>query len=472
MQRPQVTLAVLVFIAFCVILAPPTALGQPPHVDMDRLVSEIEAVLEREAIPGAAVVVISGGRAAMVRGFGTDGRGRPVTTRTGFRLGSMSKAFTALAVMRLVDKGSLDLDAPVRRRLPEFRLADPTAADAITLRHLLTHTSGIPARAPRASAGASLAGHVAALSSVRPVAAPGKQHVYASPNYLVAARLAEAVAGRPFEEILAAEVFRPLGIGHSRDAQESRLARGHRYWGVWPVPSGLATEPGRLATAGVIASAEDMAAFLLFQLGDGRRAGQRLVSAASMELMHRGQARGEGHSYAFGWREGRIAGTRAVHHGGILPDFRGKMVLLPDLDAAVAVLTNVSSGLPLPAQPISHRLADAIAAHLAGEPFRAPAPSERMVRAGVWTGLALILVAQVTTLWRLARRRDAGRRPRLAAAIEAGWILAVVFGLPVALGLTWPAIGTEMPDGVLWLSAMLVAGIGASALRWGKSFRR
>jgi hypothetical protein len=88
-----------------------------------------------------------------------------------------------------------------------------------------------------------------------------------------------------------------------------------------------------------------------------------------MAGMHRGTALGDGFRYAKGWREGRIGPARALHHGGILPDFRGKMILLPDPGAAVVVLTNASTLMPLPAQPTSHRLADEIAAYLAGKPL-------------------------------------------------------------------------------------------------------
>src|SRR5690606_38535877 len=100
-------------------------------------------------VPGAAVAVVRGGRTVHVRGFGEATPGVPVTPQTAFQLASVSKSFTALAVMQLVEDGKVDLDAPVRAYLPWFRLADEGAAAAVTVRHLLSHTSGLSTRSGR-----------------------------------------------------------------------------------------------------------------------------------------------------------------------------------------------------------------------------------------------------------------------------------------------------------------------------------
>ena len=103
--------------------------------------------MQRSGMPGFAVAVVSGDRVVHVRGFGDAAGGRRVTPQTPFVLGSTAKSFTALATMQLVDAGRLQLDAPVRRYVPEFRLADRRAADRITVRHVLQQTSGLPATA-------------------------------------------------------------------------------------------------------------------------------------------------------------------------------------------------------------------------------------------------------------------------------------------------------------------------------------
>jgi CubicO group peptidase (beta-lactamase class C family) len=390
-----------------------------PRPDPAAISAHVRAALARDRVPGAAVAVIWQGDVLLLQGFGLDGDGKPVTPQTGFRLGSMSKAFTALAVLRAVEAGRLSLDAPVRSVLPGFTLADPAAAARITLRHLLAQTSGLPRTAPRAAVDAPLEAHVAALSDVEPAALPGGRHIYSSPNYLVAARMLEVAEGRPFADILRATVLAPLGLTDTLvTAARGHLAPGHRYWFGFPFPAHLPEEPGRLATAGLIASAADMARFLRFQLGDGSWEGQRLLSPAAMAGMHRGTALGDGFRYAMGWREGRIGPARALHHGGILPDFRGKMILLPDPGAAVVVLTNASTLMPLPVQPTSHVLADEIAAYLAGKPLASGTLSFGTVVLAVWAGLALLLAGQARSLWSRLSERTGARRRRAGPVLD------------------------------------------------------
>lgn len=452
------------------------ALGQgrlPEKPDPTAIAAHMREALARDRVPGAAVAVIWGNEVILLNGFGMDGDSQPVTPHTGFRLGSMSKAFTGLAVMRAVEAGVLSLDATVQSVLPDFTLADPGTAAQITLRQLLAQTSGIPRTAPRAAVDAPLVAHVAALARAEPAARPGGRHIYASPNYLVAARMLEVVEGRPFAEILQDAVLAPLGLTDTLvTAADGHLARGHRYWFGFPFAADLPEEPGRLATASLISSAADMARFLRFQLGDGSWDGQRLLSPAAMAEMHRGTAQGDGFRYAMGWREGRIGPARALHHGGILPDFRGKMILLPDLDAAVVVLTNASTLMPLPAQPTSHVLADEIAAYLAGEPLASRTLSFGTVVFAIWAGLALLLASQLRSLWSRpgdtvgARRRLSG--PILDLAVAAG--LAV--GLPLLTGLSWPDLWTGSPDLVIWTGAMVCLGSGIGCLELWRFFSR
>jgi CubicO group peptidase (beta-lactamase class C family) len=454
----------------------PAAAETPPQPDAAAISAHVRAALARDRVPGAAVAVIWQGEVILLEGFGLDGDGRPVTPQTGFRLGSMSKAFTALAVMRAVEAGSLSLDAPVQSVLSDFTLADPAAAARITLRQLLAHTSGIPGTAPRAAVDAPLAAHVDALAEVRPTAAAGARHIYSSPNYLVAARMLEVAEGRPFAESMLAFVLDPLGLTDTLvTAKDGSLAPGHRYWFGFPFPAHLPEEPGRLATASLVSSANDMARFLRFQLSDGSWEGERLLSPAAMAEMHRGTANGDGFRYAMGWRDGWIGKTRALHHGGILPDFRGKMMILPELGAAVVVLTNASTLMPLPTSPTSHLLADAIAAYLTGEPLASDTFSFGGVVLVVWAGLALMLANQARALW-----------PRPNTGINAGQSLwgpfvnltiavVLVAGPPVLIGLSWRDLWTGSPDLVIWTGAMALAAAGAGVLglwRFGSEMYR
>jgi CubicO group peptidase (beta-lactamase class C family) len=137
--------------------------------------------------PGGGLVIVSRGRVVHARGFGiATPQGRPATPGTPFILGSLSKSFTALAVMQLVDSGRIELDAPVQRYLPTFRLRDGRASAAITVRQLLNHTSGIPTPAGMllvaASTAATRAEQMRLLRGVRLVAEPGRAFEFRMPT--------------------------------------------------------------------------------------------------------------------------------------------------------------------------------------------------------------------------------------------------------------------------------------------------
>ncbi len=169
------------------------------------------------AAPGMAKVATRGDAVIMSKGEGRDANGAPITADTPMRVASLSKSFTAAAVLTLVDEGRIVLDRPVIAYLPEFRMADARAA-AITVRQLLNQTSGLSDRTVDIGAtqrAADLAGYVAALRPGRLAATPGTQWAYCNVNYDVAARLVEVVDGRPFREAMRERVFNPLGMVNS-----------------------------------------------------------------------------------------------------------------------------------------------------------------------------------------------------------------------------------------------------------------
>ena len=137
----------LLTVAVCMVPATPSYADPPPGASPDFVA--IDAYLTREMrdlhIPGLALGIVHNGEIAHLRGFGVaDSSGLVVTPQTPFILASASKSFTALAIMQLVEEGKVDLDAPVATYLPSFSVGDDSASGAITVRHLLNHTSGLP----------------------------------------------------------------------------------------------------------------------------------------------------------------------------------------------------------------------------------------------------------------------------------------------------------------------------------------
>ena len=416
--------------------------------------------MQRNRIPGAAVAIVSNGSVIYAKGFGTGGSGAPVTERTGFVLGSMSKSFTALAIMQLVERNLIQLDAPVQHYLPWFRVADAAESARITVRQLLHHTSGIPTSAPRASGTSpTLTDQVRALAGVALNNAPGALHQYSSPNYQVLGAVVEAVSQQSFASYVQSSIFAPLDMKDSYVDQAvaldrehpGRLSSGHVYTFGFPLARTLPHEASRLPTAALISSAADMGQFLVAQL---RTDSTKILSSAGLAKMHTGGAASEGFSYAFGWRDGRVAGEPAVHHGGIVPNFRGKMVMFPERRLGVVVLTNVSSAIPWPIAPTSHVMADEIAAALIGKPQPDPSEKHRWLFGVIGAVMCLIIINQLRGLLRIYWGRNngySGRRVGFSALADLAFVAAVAFVIPGLAGLSWSQLLSWAPDIAGWL---------------------
>ena len=255
----------------------------------ERVDAYLRRGLETLRTPGLAVAVVEGGALAVSQGYGWADReaGVPMTDATPVALGSTTKGLTALAVLQLVEAGRVDLDAPVTRYLPAFRVADARGA-AITLRHLLSHQAGLPGGAvlDGAQDDAALARRVAALRDVALLAAPGEGYEYANDGYAVAGLVVQEVAGRPYERVVEEGLFAPLGMARStfdpaRAAAEG-LAQGYtkRRGEVGPTP----TAPSRgTAPAGMaFSTARDAGRYLLALLSGGALGGARVASAAAV----------------------------------------------------------------------------------------------------------------------------------------------------------------------------------------------
>ncbi len=437
--------------------------------------------MQRNRIPGVAIAIVSDDSVIYARGFGTDGFDAPVTERTGFVLGSMSKSFTALAVMQLVERNLIQLDAPAQQYLPWFRTADADASAHITVRHLLLQTSGIPTNAARATgASRTLTDQVRALANVTLHNAPGAVHEYSSPNYLVLGAIIEAVTQQTFGAYVQASIFTPLGMRDSyvdqniaiQNHNPGRLSSGHVYTFGFPLARTLPNEGSRLPTAALISSAADLGRFLVAQM---RTDSNELLSPAGLVQMHTGGAPSNGFSYAFGWRDGTIAGVHAIHHGGIVPNFRGKMVMFPDRHLGVVVLTNVSSAIPWPIAPTSHVMADDIAAALVGVALPVPSDKHRWLFAAISAGMLLITLLQVRGLLLIFRdRRESKRvvRALIASFVDLAFVAAVVFAIPRFALLSWGEILAAAPDVAWWLiiaCALGLAKIGVRHSSWPRS---
>ncbi|MEZ4864902.1 MAG: serine hydrolase domain-containing protein [Caldilineaceae bacterium] len=417
------------------------ALGLPPVATINSFITQQMAA---QRVPGLALAIVQGDEILYVQGYGAARASEPVTAQTQFLLASLSKSFTAVAVLQLVEAGKLDLDAPVQRYLPSFGLADPAAAASITVRQLLNQVSGLAdAGFPemRLPAPASLAERITTLRTAQTVSAPRSAYHYFNVNYQILARLVEVVSDQPFSTYLQREIFTPLQMEHtvnlitSADLAQrpAALAQGHLLAFGLPLPSG--EENGFLGgSGGVVSTAEDMAHYLVMQNNGGSFQGAQLLSPRSVALLHTPPATIDS-PYAMGWWTATTAdGTSYLEHNGVLSTFYAEMVLLPQTGQSFVLLYNIHS--------------------LAQDVFGVPAIKAGLIdlltnrpvaTGGFNVSLWSIVIALITLLSVALEVRGLVRLPRWRqqAAIRPTWrlLLGVLWSLmPVAFVLAMPAI--------------------------------
>src|SRR5215216_1826703 len=287
----------------------------PSTPDFAAIDDYIEGKMRELRIPGLALGIVQGDQIVHLKGFGVAGPdGRPVTSQTPFPIGKLSKTFTALAVMQLVDVGKLDLDAPVQRYLPWFRVADEAASAQITIRHLLYHTSGLPTSAGMEYALKgddrvdALEQRIRALRSVQLSQPVGQAYEYSNAGYMVLGLLVQEISGQLYEAYMHQHIYAPLEMRQTFtdwiEARAHGASSGHRYWFGMPLPAQLATDRAILpAGAHTSASAEDVAHFLIAQLGGGRFGDGAILSAEGIAKMQRpALPRADGPGFwAMGW---------------------------------------------------------------------------------------------------------------------------------------------------------------------------
>jgi CubicO group peptidase (beta-lactamase class C family) len=250
-----------------------------PLLDVATIERFITEQMLVQRVPGLAVAITQGDQVLYLQGYGTAGGDQPMTPQTQVFIASVSKSFTALAVMQLVEAGQIELDAPVQTYLPEFTLAEPAVAAQITIRQLLNHTSGLADSGFRQISSlqsTTIEQQIEQLRAAEPVATPGAEFHYFEPNYQVLAQVVEVVSGEPFSDYLQAHIFAPLQMAYTFNAMTAteakqradRLAQG--YLVAYGIPIAANELTGYMGgSSGVISTAEDMANYLISRIRMG-----------------------------------------------------------------------------------------------------------------------------------------------------------------------------------------------------------
>ena len=339
----------------------PGALAQDINTrEIDQFVA---AQMKRFDIPGVGLAIVKDGKIAYAKGYGVRDlkTNTPVNADTLFAIGSSSKSFTALGVMQQVDAGKLNLDAPINTYLPNLKFSDAARGAKVTLRSLLSMTSGLPRSDSSWAFDDTINTRAKMLETIADIGFtddPGKVFQYCNQNFVAAGAALEAVTGQSWEAYTKINIFTPLGMTRSffefSDAvKDGNYAAGNgvRLNGVQGVPAF-----DRLVIAGpagsIHSSANEMARYVTFQLGRGDLGGKRIVSAKQLEAMHTQQIGidedvgipGVAFSgYGFGWFTGEYRGIKIVEHGGNINGFTANMQLIPAKGLGIVLLTNMDS---------------------------------------------------------------------------------------------------------------------------------
>jgi CubicO group peptidase (beta-lactamase class C family) len=344
-----------------------------PVAGLDQFVSD---QLRKWKVPGVAIAAVQNGQVIYSHGFGVrDVKGNfPVTTKTIFPIGSISKSFTSLSMGMLNDEGKLEWDTSVRQYLPEFQMYDPVASERMTPRDLISHRVGM--------AGHDLVWYSSDFSRedlVRRLRFLQSDHDFRSGyhynNLLVmtAGYLVGRVAGTTWEDFVREHIFEPLQMTHSSFSVDQMkksddFAHPYRKDDRTGLVSEIPFHPlSNIGPAGSINSnIEDMARYAIFQLGAGKIGDRQLVSDANLKLNHTAQvpmpdgSRPEEigpRSYAMGWVISSYRGHPLWWHNGGIDGFYALLSLLPDQSFGVVVLTNLLGDDPLP-EIVSYRVYD------------------------------------------------------------------------------------------------------------------
>ncbi len=400
-------------LASCRLAVPPAAPAELPGV-AGHVAPFVERQLREQRIPGAAIAVLdwsTGGERRWQQGFGAwrPAAGGAATVRMPadavFRAASISKLFTATAAMVLVERGVLDLDAPVTRYLPEFAPANPFGG-VVTLRHLLGHRAGIVREPPVghyfATDEPSLAATVASLDATALVHAPGSAFKYSNPGIGVVGEVVARVTGRPFERAVHELVLDPLGLHDSDFAPRADLLARQARGVMWTYDGRDVPCPefafGYAPAANLRTTAADLVTFARSWFPG---AGARVLSPASQAAMWE-LPPGTTSGCAVGFFVDALDGHRTVGHGGAVYGFASALLAMPEQGLAVAVVLTKDFGNAVADAIAERTLRAALAARDGGELEQPDHP----VALGVEQARALAGHYRVGRDWVDLRERD------------------------------------------------------------------
>ena len=331
-----------------------------PHTNFKTIGARIQKEMKRLKVPGVSIGIYHQGR-EWTAGFGITSieNPLPVTADTLFQTGSISKTFTGTLLMMLAEQGKVELDAPVRTYLKEFKLSDATVTKHATVRHLLTHTGGWVGDyfndfGNGDDALDRMVKDIAKLPQVQPL---GNIWSYNNAGFNIASRVIEVVTGKPYEKALQEMLLDPLGftmtflypsdvlfthrfvVGHYLEAKKVKVARP---WAIGRAGNGV---------GGVVSTVRDLLTYARFHMGNGKVHGKQIIQKKTLEAMRQKQVSAGGRGdMAITWFMRYAEDITAFAHGGATHGQQAYFFYIPEKDFALAILTNSDDGGIIAAQ--------------------------------------------------------------------------------------------------------------------------
>jgi len=320
-----------------------------------KLESFIQDYMDWYGLPGLSIAVVQDGRVVFAKGYGVTSLETvaPVTPRTIFSMASVTKLFVGTAVMQLAERGLVELDAPIVRYLPYFRLADERYRE-ITVKQMLSHTSGMPDMEGAELYSSwenpefdelALERYVRNLAVISLLASPGESYNYSNMAYDVLGDMVAKVSGEAFEEYVRKNILIPLGMKDStllyEEVNKELLAQPHLMGSnlEYAVSDLFPYSRRHPACGSLFSNVMDMSRWAMANIGRGTLEGKRILDAASYDIMWEPAVKAD-NPVGISWLIEDIGPFRMLSHGGGDPGFRTEFYIVPDRSIGVVVMAN------------------------------------------------------------------------------------------------------------------------------------
>lgn len=340
MYKKNTKILIVLILSFLLIIInfiPVVATGKNDNINNGKIDEFIKSKMKSKKIPGVSLAIVKDNKIVYLKGYGVDGKGSPITPQTPFNIGSVSKSFTGLAIMQLVDKGKIELDSPVMKYLPWFVLADREASNQITISQILSHTSGFSTFDGREIL---MKDDITIEQLVRNLKytkiSKSTKYTYSNINYVILGAIIQAVSGASYEQYIEKNIFEPLDMKHSyanqNKALENGLSSGYSSYFGFMLPTKMPSHDASVPAGYLSSTSEDMAHYVMAEMNNGVYKNNSIISESSMDRTHTPISI----NYGMGW----YVEPNIIWHAGDTENFHTDVRMYKYNNSGVVMLFN------------------------------------------------------------------------------------------------------------------------------------